>query len=133
MRRHNGELTGGACYTRTRRPVRLVLCEEWSSLKEARRREHALKRLPRAAKEALIASQSLQAGTQTKGVENGGSNCDQASVSEKRDKKAVPRRIDLDELYRSVRKPVPKPTVVHRDRRRYSRKQKHRRPPEEEA
>lgn len=45
----------GARYTSGRRPVRLVYSEEFQTRSEALKREHQLKRLSRAAKEALIA------------------------------------------------------------------------------
>jgi predicted GIY-YIG superfamily endonuclease len=41
-------------YTRARRPVRLVFSEPWPDRGAASRREAALKRLPRAAKRALV-------------------------------------------------------------------------------
>ena len=44
----------GARYTSGRRPVTLVHIETFAALGEALKREHALKRLPRAAKQALI-------------------------------------------------------------------------------
>ncbi|HZL96775.1 MAG TPA: GIY-YIG nuclease family protein [Vicinamibacterales bacterium] len=43
----------GAKYTRTRLPVQLVYQEEASDRSAAQRREHEIKRLPRAAKNAL--------------------------------------------------------------------------------
>lgn len=43
----------GARYTRTRRPVRLMYSEELPSRRDAMRREIALKRWPRARKQAL--------------------------------------------------------------------------------
>jgi putative endonuclease len=46
---------GGAAYTRTRRPVVLVYCEVVGDRSSALRREHAIRRLSRAAKEALAA------------------------------------------------------------------------------
>jgi putative endonuclease len=46
----------GARYTRARGPVRLVYTEECASRVDAQRRETAIKRLPRAAKQSLIAS-----------------------------------------------------------------------------
>ena len=53
-RRLDAHNTGrGARYTRARRPVRLVYLDEQASRSEALRREHALKRLPRAEKEAM--------------------------------------------------------------------------------
>lgn len=45
----------GAAYTRTRRPVALVYCEIVTDRSSALRREHAIRRLSRAAKEALSA------------------------------------------------------------------------------
>jgi len=45
----------GARYTSGRRPVVLVYTERYRSLGQALRREHALKRLRRVEKEALIA------------------------------------------------------------------------------
>jgi putative endonuclease len=51
---HN--LGRGARYTAGRRPVRLVHVEACASQSEAQRREHQVKRLTRAGKQALIAS-----------------------------------------------------------------------------
>ena len=45
----------GARYTAGRRPVAVVYAERCDSVSEALKREHALKRLTRAQKEALIA------------------------------------------------------------------------------
>jgi predicted GIY-YIG superfamily endonuclease len=45
----------GARYTAGRRPVTVVYSEECASVGAALKREHALKQLTRAAKEALIA------------------------------------------------------------------------------
>ncbi len=44
----------GAKYTRSRLPVRLVYYEEYETESEARKRECAIKKLPRHKKEALI-------------------------------------------------------------------------------
>ena len=41
-------------YTRARRPVRVVHTEEWPDRSSATRREHALKKMSRAAKLALV-------------------------------------------------------------------------------
>ena len=49
----------GARYTRGRRPVTLVYSERFRSLAKALRREHALKRLTRPGKDALIASAAI--------------------------------------------------------------------------
>ena len=53
---HNGDAPNGAKYTRARRPVRLCYAEGQNSRAAAARREAAIKRLPRTAKLALIAS-----------------------------------------------------------------------------
>jgi len=53
-RAHNGGR--GAKYTSGRRPVSVVYEEDCGSRSAALRREHALKRLTRDAKEALVAS-----------------------------------------------------------------------------
>lgn len=45
----------GARYTSGRRPVTLVYSESYASLGEALKREHELKRWPRARKEGLVA------------------------------------------------------------------------------
>lgn len=50
---HNGG-SKGAKYTRTRRPVRLVYCEEFGTKSEAMRREWEIKHLSRAEKEKLV-------------------------------------------------------------------------------
>jgi putative endonuclease len=49
---------GGARYTASRLPVHLVYSEVFDSLSEALKREHELKRLTRADKEALISRPS---------------------------------------------------------------------------
>lgn len=46
-RQHNGELAGGARYTRGRRPVTLVWTEAWRDRSGAQRREAAIRRLSR--------------------------------------------------------------------------------------
>ena len=52
----------GARYTAGRRPVSVVYAESCASVGEALRREHALKRLTRARKEALIAGIGAEKG-----------------------------------------------------------------------
>jgi len=52
----------GARYTAGRLPVSVVYAEACASIGEALRREHALKRLPRARKEALIAGIAAEKG-----------------------------------------------------------------------
>ncbi len=51
---HNGELPGGARYTRGRRPVQLLYSEQVASRAEACRREAAIKRLKKGQKELLV-------------------------------------------------------------------------------
>ena len=54
LRQHNGEIVGGARYTRARRPIELVWSEPAASKSDALKREHALKQLGRAQKESLL-------------------------------------------------------------------------------
>lgn len=58
MRQHNGELAGGAKYTRARRPVQLVYFEECEDLSHALQQEFALKQLTRREKEKMIEKDS---------------------------------------------------------------------------
>ncbi|WP_108164351.1 GIY-YIG nuclease family protein [Saccharospirillum sp. MSK14-1] len=55
LREHNGELVGGARYTRARRPVTLVYTEVCANRSEAGRREAAIKSQSRRQKLALMA------------------------------------------------------------------------------
>ena len=52
LKAHNS--AHGAAYTRSRRPVRLIYCEEFPTPTAARKREAAIKSLSRQQKEALI-------------------------------------------------------------------------------
>ena len=54
LQQHNGELSGGARYTRGRRPVTLVWQEDCESRGHALRREAEVKSLTRAQKTELI-------------------------------------------------------------------------------
>ena len=54
VRQHNGELVGGAKYTRNRRPVELVWQETHPDRSAASKRESSLKKLSRKAKLQLI-------------------------------------------------------------------------------
>jgi putative endonuclease len=56
LRQHNGELVGGARYTRPRRPVLLVYQEPCSDRSEASKREAAIRKLSRQRKRALIST-----------------------------------------------------------------------------
>ena len=55
LQQHNGQLAGGARYTQARRPVALVWSEACDSRSDAQQREHALRRLSREQKLAIIA------------------------------------------------------------------------------
>ncbi len=54
LKQHNGELVGGARYTRGRRPVELVWSEKCKDRAEAQRREAAVKTLDREEKLLLL-------------------------------------------------------------------------------
>ncbi len=54
VRAHNGEYSGGAKYTRSRRPVTVKYVEECESISDALKREYMLKKLSRKQKEKLI-------------------------------------------------------------------------------
>jgi len=54
LRQHNGELVGGAKYTSSRRPVRVVWQEACACRAEAQQREASIKKLDRLAKPALV-------------------------------------------------------------------------------
>jgi putative endonuclease len=58
LRQHNGELAGGARYTRGRRPVELVWSEASENRSAAQAREAELRQLSRARKLALISGQA---------------------------------------------------------------------------
>ena len=51
---HNGHISGGAKYTRGRRPVTLVYAESFHQKQEAQRREYAIKRMTKTKKLSLI-------------------------------------------------------------------------------
>ena len=54
LQEHNGMTPGGARYTRSRRPVRLVWSEPSDSRSAAAQREAAIRKLSRKQKEQLI-------------------------------------------------------------------------------
>lgn len=54
LRQHNGELVGGAKYTKTRQPVELVYHESSESRKLASQREYQIKKLSKLQKEQLL-------------------------------------------------------------------------------
>lgn len=53
LRQHNGELVGGARYTRNKRPVKLAYAEPVENRSLAGQREHQLRKLPARQKAAL--------------------------------------------------------------------------------
>lgn len=53
LRQHNGELVGGAKYTKVRRPCELVYSEQADSRSSASQREYAIKQLSKIEKERL--------------------------------------------------------------------------------
>ncbi|GAB6071447.1 GIY-YIG nuclease family protein [Thiomicrorhabdus hydrogeniphila] len=54
LRQHNGELVGGAKYTKVRQPCKLVYFEHAKDRSEACKREYEIKQLPKKTKEQLI-------------------------------------------------------------------------------
>ena len=56
LRQHNGEIAGGAGYTRGRRPVCLVWSEACIDRSHAQRREYVVRRSPRSTKLRLEAN-----------------------------------------------------------------------------
>jgi putative endonuclease len=56
LRQHNGEIVGGARYTRPRRPVTLLWSEAWRDRGAAQRREAEIKALTRGQKLRLSRS-----------------------------------------------------------------------------
>ena len=56
LRQHNGELAGGAKYTRAKRPVELVWSDRCASRSEACKREALLKKLSRSQKLKLTSA-----------------------------------------------------------------------------
>ena len=54
LKQHNGELVGGAKYTKTRQPCQLVYSEQAENRSLASRREYQIKRLSKVQKERLI-------------------------------------------------------------------------------
>lgn len=58
MRQHNGEIAGGAKYTKARQPVTLVYVEDCEDRVTAAQREYQLKQLSTKAKQDLCRSSS---------------------------------------------------------------------------
>lgn len=54
VRQHNGEIVGGANYTRARRPVALAWYEACENRSVAQQREHMVRHSPRPEKQRLI-------------------------------------------------------------------------------
>lgn len=53
LRQHNGDIKGGAKYTRGRKPVKLIYTETHKTKSEALKRENELKQLSHKEKEGL--------------------------------------------------------------------------------
>lgn len=62
LRQHNGEIAGGAGYTRGRRPVDLVWSEACIDRSDAQKREYVVRRSPRSVKLRLAADSSRPLG-----------------------------------------------------------------------
>lgn len=56
VKEHNFDNSKSAKYLRAKKPVKLVYSEEHNSLSDALRREHEIKKMTKAKKEALIKS-----------------------------------------------------------------------------
>ena len=54
LNQHNGVISGGAKYTRSRRPCKLIYQEEYSNRSLASKREYEFKKLTRKKKENII-------------------------------------------------------------------------------
>ena len=54
MRQHNGEIKGGAKYTRSRQPFRIAYTEEVATRSEALKREYVIKKMTKKDKETLL-------------------------------------------------------------------------------
>jgi putative endonuclease len=54
LRQHNGELVGGAKYTKVRQPCELVYSEKAENRSQASKRECTIKKMSKQAKEQLI-------------------------------------------------------------------------------
>jgi putative endonuclease len=59
VRQHNGEIVGGANYTRARRPVALAWYEACEDRSVAQQREYSVRRSPRLNKQRLAATAAL--------------------------------------------------------------------------
>ena len=60
LRQHNGELAGGARYTRHRRPVTVAWYQSAADRSAAGRAEYRVRRLPRAQKLALASASATE-------------------------------------------------------------------------
>ena len=60
VRQHNGEIVGGANYTRARRPVALAWCEECENRSVAQQREYSVRHLSREEKHRLAAKAAVE-------------------------------------------------------------------------
>ena len=60
LRQHNGEIVGGANYTRARRPVALAWYEACEDRSVAQQREYSVRRLSRREKQDLAARAAVK-------------------------------------------------------------------------
>jgi putative endonuclease len=54
LRQHNGEIKGGAKYTKYRRPCKVVFSEFFNDKSSAMKREYEIKQLSRTQKQSLL-------------------------------------------------------------------------------
>lgn len=59
VRQHNGQIAGGANYTRARRPVALAWFEACEDRSVAQQREYSVRRLSRGEKQRLVAKAAV--------------------------------------------------------------------------
>lgn len=60
LKQHNGEIKGGAKYTRGRRPCRFVYIKKASDRSDASKKEYSFKQLSRKKKELFISQERLR-------------------------------------------------------------------------
>lgn len=72
LRQHNGEINGGARYTRTRRPVELLYCLPCGDRSAASRKEAEIKSMCRADKEAWLSRVAHACGDGIDGADQRG-------------------------------------------------------------
>lgn len=63
LKQHNGEISGGAKYTRSKRPCRVLCCISVESRSDALKKEAAFKKLNRKRKEEYLTNYFLSLGS----------------------------------------------------------------------